>query len=65
MEAPLVKEDDEELIETIEDELNQQITDPIKESTVDYYHMKKDQVVLKTTKFYHLNPKSFLTLWTL
>ena len=47
-------EDEEELIENIEDELNQPITDPIQESTVDYYLKKKDQVMLEIPKFYLL-----------
>ena len=51
METPLVNEDEEKLIESIEDELNQKITDPIKESTVDYYLKKKDQVVFKVPNF--------------
>ena len=59
METPLVQEDEEELIENIEDELNQPITDPIKESKVDYYLKKKDQVV-NTTKilFYEIKIQS-------
>ena len=52
MDTELVSEDEEEQIENIKDELYQPITDPIKESTVDYYLKKKDQVVLKTTTFY-------------
>ena len=37
---------DELLLQNIEDELNQPITDPFKESTVDYYLKKKDKVML-------------------
>ena len=54
METPLAK-DEEELIESIEDELNQTITDPIKESTVDYYLKKKDQVVNTTKILFYEN----------
>ena len=31
-------------IRQIEDELNEPLTGPVKESTVDYYHKKKDKV---------------------
>ena len=34
------------LIRQIEDELNEPLTDPVKESTVDYYLDKKDKVSL-------------------
>ena len=37
-------EDEDELIYRIEDELGQPLTDPIKESTVDYYLKNKDTV---------------------
>ena len=58
-------EDKEELIENIEDELNQTITDPVKESTVDYYLKKKDQVVLKTNKVLSFKYKVFCGLYTI
>ena len=39
------EEDEEELlIQNIEDELNEPITDPIKESTKEYYVKSKDKV---------------------
>ena len=34
----------EELIRQIEDELNEPLTDPVKESTFEYYLGKKDKV---------------------
>ena len=34
----------DELIKQIEDELNEPLTDPVKESTVEYYLDKKDKV---------------------
>ena len=37
--------DKESLIEQIEEEIDKEITDPIKESTVDYYLKTKDQVM--------------------
>ena len=52
---------DELLLQNIEDELNQPITDPFKESTVDYYLKKKDKVMLPST-FQFL---SELTLWNM
>ena len=55
METPSDKEDEEELIESIEDELNQPITDPIKESKVDYYLKKKDQVINTTKILFYKN----------
>ena len=36
--------DEEDLIRQIEDELKQPLTDPVKESTVDYYFQNKDKV---------------------
>ena len=37
--------EDEDLIRQIEDELNEPLTDPVKESTVEYYHKKKKRLV--------------------
>ena len=37
-------EDEDELIYRIEDELGEPLTDPIKESTIDYYLENKDKV---------------------
>ena len=45
MASEALKNDDESLIEQIEDEANQPITDAVKESTVDYYLETKDQVI--------------------
>ena len=42
--AAASEEDEEELISKIEDELDQKLTDPIKQSTVDYYLNNKDKV---------------------
>ena len=39
-------EEDKNLIRKIKDELNHPLTDPIKESTVGYYNLNKDQVSL-------------------
>ena len=37
-------EQEEKLISQIQDELRKPITDPIKESTADYYNQNKDKV---------------------
>ena len=42
--AAASEEDEEELINKIEDELEQPLTDPIKQSSVDYYLNNKDKV---------------------
>ena len=45
MASEAVKNDDESLMEQIEQEIDQPITDEVKESTVDYYLKTKDQVI--------------------
>ena len=41
------EEDDEALKQKVEDEIDKEITDEVKESTVDYYLKTKDQVLLQ------------------
>ena len=43
-EAAVDDEEEKLLISQIEDELLHPLTDPIKESTVDYYNQNKDKV---------------------
>ena len=47
---------EETIIKEIQDELSQEITDPVKQSTVDYYYQNKDKVsFLKITLLLHPN----------
>ena len=46
-------EDELLLIRQIEDEFNEPLTDPVTESTVDYYHKKKDTVGLYSSVTIH------------
>ena len=47
---------EETVIGEIQDELSQDITDPVKQSTVDYYYQNKDKVsFLKITLLLHPN----------
>ena len=39
-----IKEKEDKLLRDLQNALNKPITDPIKESTVDYYNEKKDKV---------------------
>ena len=41
--------DEEDLIRQIEDELKQPLTDPVKESTVDFYLKNKDKVFISSS----------------
>ena len=47
MTSEAAQEDDEALIQKVEDEIDQEIADEVKESTVDYYLKTKDQVMLQ------------------
>ena len=47
MASEAAEEDDEALIQKVEDEIDKEITDEVKESTVDYYLKTKDQVSLQ------------------
>ena len=46
MASVAARDNDESQIEQIEEEIDKEITDPVKESTVDYYLKNKDQVML-------------------
>ena len=48
-------EEKEQYIRKIQDELNLPISDPIKESTVDYYLQNKDKVVCLVHVYYHFS----------
>ena len=48
-----MKEKEDKLLKEIKDELKQPITDPIKESTVGYYHQNKDKVSSFTLRNIH------------
>ena len=45
MASEAAKEDDESLIEQIEEEIEKEATDQVKESTVDYYLKTNDKVM--------------------
>ena len=45
-----IKEKEDKLLRDLKIELNKPITDPIKESTVDYYNQNKDKVYFFYTK---------------
>ena len=47
MTSEAAEEDDEALRQKVEDETDKEITDEVKESTVDYYLKTKDQVMLQ------------------
>ena len=47
MTSEAAQEDDEALIQKVEDEIDKEIKDKVKESTVDYYLKTKDQVMLQ------------------
>ena len=47
MASEAAEEDDEALIQKVEDEVDKEITDEVKESTVEYYLKTKDQVLLQ------------------
>ena len=53
-EEELQKAEDKNLIRKIQDELNHPLKDPIKESTVGYYNLNKDQVEF-TLNFMQVN----------
>ena len=47
MASKAAERDDEALIQKVEDEIDKEITDEVKESTVTYYRKTKDQVLLQ------------------
>ena len=47
-------EQEEKLISQIQDELRKPITDPIKESTAEYYNQNKDKVAMLFYKYYKI-----------
>ena len=47
-------EQEEKLISQIQEELRKPITDPIKESTADYYYQNKDKVAMLLYKYYKI-----------
>ena len=48
------EEEEKLLISQIQDELRKPITDPIKESTADYYYQNKDKVAMLLYKYYKI-----------